>query len=105
MVDERPRHRPGIVAAVVATEIEVRIYEAARSYRTDREARAACLTVLVEDLTAASGDTQLVIERDDSLVSYDNQRLIEAIRATGQQATLREARAPRPSGTGLGLTS
>ncbi len=38
---------------------------------------------------AIGGDSRLVIEQDDSLVSYDNQRLIEATRATGQRDTLR----------------
>jgi hypothetical protein len=89
MVDERPRHRSEIVAALATTAIEITIYDAARHYRTDREARAACLAALVEDLAAAGdNDTRLVIEQDDSLVSYDNQRLIEATRATGQRDTL-----------------
>ena len=41
------------------------------------------------DLAAGGdNDTRLVIEQDDSLVSYDNQQLIEAARATGQRDTL-----------------
>lgn len=39
-------------------------------------------------LAHVGGDTCLVIEQDDSLVGYDNQRLIEATRATGQRETL-----------------
>lgn len=90
MVDERPRNRPGIVVALVSSGIEVSIYDAARRYRTDRAARAACLTALVEDLAGENGeDVRLVIEQDDSLVSYDNQVLIEATRATSQRGTLR----------------
>ena len=88
MVDERPRHRPGIVSALVGTDIKVTIYDA-RNYRTGREARAACLTALVTNLADVGAETRLVIERDDSLVSYDNQRLIEATRATHQRDTLR----------------
>jgi hypothetical protein len=89
MVDERPRHRPGIVAAVVAAGVEISLYDAGPRYRTEREARSACFTAPIEDLAAASTPTLLVIEQDDSLVSFDNQRLIEATRAAGRQGTLR----------------
>lgn len=85
MNHEAARRRRIIVAALVAMPIEVTIYDAARRYRTDREARAACLAALIEDLAHTGGDVRLVLERDDSLVSYDNQRLIEATRATGQR--------------------
>ncbi|MHB8295043.1 MAG: hypothetical protein ACYDH5_10560 [Acidimicrobiales bacterium] len=88
MVDERPSRKRTIVSALVAMQITTTIYDAARRYRTEREARAACLTALVEDLAATGGDTRVVIEQDDSLVGYDNQRLIEAIRATAQRDTL-----------------
>jgi len=76
--------------ALVSTGVLVTIYDAARRYRTDRAARAACLTVLVEDLAGGIGaDVRLVLDQDDSLVGYDNQVLIEATRATGQRALLR----------------
>lgn len=80
MVDERPRHRPAIVAAVVGTPIRATIYEAARSYRTDREARSACLAGLIEDLAVDMGDVQLVIEQDDSLVRTDRHELYQLVR-------------------------
>ena len=83
MVDERPRHRPAIVAALVATEIEATIYEAVRHYPTDRAARTACFAALVEDLAADGGDTQLVIEQDDSLVHSDRHELYRLVRAAG----------------------
>ena len=82
MVDERPRHRPRIVTALLETEIEVTIYDAVRSYGTDREARAACLAALVEDL-AGDGPTLLVIEQDDSLVRSDRHELYQLARAAG----------------------
>jgi hypothetical protein len=88
MKQEQPRRRRGIVSALTTMPLETTIYDAGRLHRTDREARAACLALLVEDLAGASNDTKLVIEQDDSLVSYDNQHLIEAIRATGQRETL-----------------
>ncbi|MGQ0467318.1 MAG: hypothetical protein ACT4QG_18620 [Sporichthyaceae bacterium] len=88
MHNERPQRRPGIVAALAAAEIQVRIYDAARRYRTDLAARAACLSALVEDLAECTGHIRLVIERDDSLLSFDNQRLIEAVRANGLRQRL-----------------
>jgi hypothetical protein len=83
MVDERPRRRPGIVAAVVATEIEVAIYDAARVYRTDRDARSACLASLVEDLAATGDSIELVIEQDDSIVRSDRHELYRLARTAG----------------------
>lgn len=90
MHNERPNRRPGIVAAVVATGIEVSIYDAARRYRTDREARAACLAALVEDLAATSAveSTRLVIEQDDSLVHADRQTLYRLVRVAGAVDTV-----------------
>ncbi len=83
MVDERPRHRPGIVAALVETEIKATVYDAGRDYRTDLTARAACLAALIEDLAGATGDTQLVIEQDDSLVRSDRHKLYQLVRQAG----------------------
>jgi hypothetical protein len=81
MVDERPRRRPGIVSTLAATDIAVTIYDAARRYRTGREARGACLAALVEDLAGTSAtDTRLVLERDDSLVSFDRRQLYQLVR-------------------------
>jgi hypothetical protein len=84
MVDERPRRRPGIVSALVATDIEVAIYDAARRYRTGLAARKACLTALVEDLAGGgAADTRLVLEQDDSLVASDRRQLYQLVRRAG----------------------
>ncbi len=48
MHNEHVRRRRVIVSTLVATQIEATIYDAARRYRTDVAARAACLAVLVE---------------------------------------------------------
>lgn len=88
MKHEQARRRRVIVSALAAMPVAVTVYDAARRYRTDLEARAACLAALVEDLAAIGDDTRLVIEQDDSLVRYDNQRLIEATRATGRRGTV-----------------
>lgn len=55
----------------------------ARTYSTDRAARTACLAALVEDLAAPGGDTQLMIEQDDSLVRSDRHELYRLARAAG----------------------
>lgn len=87
MVHERDSRRRLILSTLAAIGIKAVVYDAGRSYATDHEARAACLAALVSDL-AGGGDTRLVIEQDDSLVSHDNQWLIELTRETGQRDTL-----------------
>ncbi len=77
MKDENDSRKRAIAAAIVAAGVEAVIYDAGRRYRTEREGRAECLRGLVEDAAAAPGHTRLVIEQDDSLVSWDSQRLIE----------------------------
>jgi hypothetical protein len=85
MHNETLRHRRVVVSTLAAMSIEATIYDAGRRYRTDREARGVCLAALVTDLGGLGDDTQLMIEQDDSLVSYDNQRLIELTRSSGQR--------------------
>lgn len=89
MKKEQPQRRRAIVSLLATTTATTTLYDAGRNYRTDHEARAACLKALGQDLATTIGDIRLVIEQDDSLVRYDNQRLIEIIRATGQRDTLR----------------
>ena len=83
MKQEQPRRRRAIVSVLVATPVETTIYDAARRYRTDLAARAACLAVLVKDLAATGRDTQLVIEQDDSLVRSDRHELYQLVRRAG----------------------
>jgi len=78
MKHEQARRRRIIVSALAATQVQATVYDAARRYRTDLAARTACLTVLVEDIAALSGDTRLVIEQDDSLVSSRPARPVPA---------------------------
>jgi len=85
MHNEQVRRRRAIVSALATTQVTTVIYDAARQCRTDREGRAACLAALVKDLAAAggSGDIQLVIEQDDSLVRSDRHELYQLARAAG----------------------
>lgn len=88
MKDENDRRKRALINAIAGADVTATVYNAGRRYRTERERRAACLRALVED-AAASGHARLIIEQDDSMISFDNQRLIEATRATGCGQTLR----------------
>lgn len=88
MKNENDRRKHAIASAIVATDIQVTVYDAARRYRNERERRAACLRAVVND-AAARAHPVLVLEQDDSLLSWDNQHLIEFTRAAGCRDTLR----------------
>lgn len=88
MKDENDARKGSIATAVAVSGVQATIYNAGRRYRNEREHRAACLRAIVED-AASRGDSMLVLEQDDSLVSWDNQKLIEFTRATGCRDTLR----------------
>lgn len=88
MKDESDQRRRSITTAIAVSGITATIYDAGRRYPTERDRRAACLHALVLD-AAAGGDSVLVIEQDDTLLSWDNQRLIEYTREAGCRDTLR----------------
>ena len=89
MKDESDPRRRVIASAVVASGVRATVYDAGRRYRTERDRRRACLHRLVAD--AVGGNTMLVLEQDDTLLSWDKQCLIEATRDTGQHDSLRYA--------------
>jgi len=76
MKDEGDPRRRSMATAISVSEVQATTYDAGRRYRNERERRAACLRTIVED-AAQRGDAMLVLEQDDSLVSWDNQHLIE----------------------------
>ncbi|RBY76805.1 hypothetical protein DQ238_16200 [Geodermatophilus sp. TF02-6] len=88
MKDESDPRRRVIASAIADSGVRATVYDAGRRYRTERDRRRACLHRLVADI-AGGGNTMLVLEQDDTLLSWDNQCLIEATRATGQHDTLR----------------
>lgn len=88
MKNESDPRKRAIAAAIVETGLVATVYDAGRRYRTERDRRAACLQALVVD-TAGRGDAMLVLEQDDTLLSWDNQRLVEFTRAAGCRETLR----------------
>lgn len=88
MKDENDQRRRSITTAITVSGVTATIYDAGRRYRNERERRAACLHALVID-AAPRSDAMLVLEQDDTLLSFDNQRLIEFTRAAGCRDTLR----------------
>lgn len=88
MKDENDQRRRSIATAIVRSRSQAVIYDAGSRRKTERESREACLQALVADL-AQRGNTMLVLEQDDSLVNWDNQRLIEFTRAAGCRETVR----------------
>ncbi len=86
--DENDQRRRSIATAIAASGVTATIYDAGRRYRNERERRAACLHALIID-AAQRGDAMLVLEQDDTLLSWDNQRLIEFTREAGCRDTLR----------------
>ena len=85
---ENNSRRKAIAAMIVDNAVQATIYDAGRRYPTERDRRAACLQALVGD-AARRGDVMLILEQDDTLVSWDNRHLIEYTRAAGCRDTLR----------------
>lgn len=88
MKDESDPRKRSIATAISVSDVRATIYDAGRRHRDERGRRAACLRAVVDD-AARRGDAMLVLEQDDSLVSWDNQHLIEYTRAAGCRETLR----------------
>lgn len=92
MSDERDNRRRQIASTISrladSGSLRTTIYDAGRRHRNERERRRACIDALVKDL-ASTGVRMVVFERDDTLLSFDRQRLIESSRAHGCQDTLR----------------
>lgn len=80
MVRERAGRRRLILSTFVTLGIEAVVYDAGRNYPTEREARTACLTAIVNDL--AGQDARLVIEQDDSLLQSDEATLYRLTRGS-----------------------
>ena len=88
MKKESVSRKRSIASAICATGVQATIYNAGMTHRSELDARDACLRALVGD-AAAAGAAMLVLEQDDSLRRWDNQRLIEITRDVGSRDTLR----------------
>ncbi|HEX5496901.1 MAG TPA: hypothetical protein VFX70_20255 [Mycobacteriales bacterium] len=87
MKKESDSRKRSIAAAICDTNVKVTVYNAGRGRRDELDARAACLRALVCDAAAACA-LMLVLEQDDSLRRWDNQRLVEISREVGCRDTL-----------------
>ena len=85
MTRESPTHRRTVLAGIANLPVTVEIY-AARSYppRRELDARARCLSRIVEDLPGR-GCTRLTVELDESLGHRDKQVLYNATRDSGRE--------------------
>lgn len=72
--DERPARKDLVLSAIDTLDVSAVVYVT----KNDRQARGACLARMVPDL-AAAGVTRLVLERDDSLLTFD-QRTLDALK-------------------------
>ncbi|ODU06422.1 MAG: hypothetical protein ABS81_04765 [Pseudonocardia sp. SCN 72-86] len=88
MKNESDQRKQAIAATIARSGVIATVYDAGRRHRTERERRAACLEALINDCTAR-GDAVLVLEQDDTLLSWDKQQLITLTRDAGCRDTLR----------------
>lgn len=88
MKDQQEGRKRTIVRAIIDSGVQATVYRAGPHHRTHNERRAACLRALVHD-HADGPETLLVIDRDETLLSFDNQCLIEATRTAHCRDTVR----------------
>lgn len=79
-VKESPSRRRQILSQLEKLGIRARVYHA--TARTDARSRELCLDAIVQDVVN-EGVTRLVIERDDSIVTFDQQILYRELDARG----------------------
>jgi hypothetical protein len=86
MKSERDSRRKAIADAIGAfgdLSVQAIIYDAGRA-GTERDRRARCLEALVAD-AARHNAANIVFDLDETLLSWDRQRMIELTRAAGVQ--------------------
>ncbi|MDD4867090.1 MAG: hypothetical protein PHQ28_08225 [Mycobacterium sp.] len=96
MKNEGERRKREIAKAILDAEIRANVYNAGNRYPTHNERRAKCLKKLVFH-NAGGPETLLIIDRDDTLVSFDNQRLIEYTRPAAGTRCATNTEAIRPN--------
>lgn len=89
MKDEADGRKETIAKTLVAADLRATIYDAGRRHRTQLQARAACLSALVEDLAASDLETLIVLDQDETIMHSDRQLLYRAVRDAGSESTLR----------------
>lgn len=86
MKQENDSRKRLMLSTFAKLEARVTIYRAPRSLGTELHRRGRCIDELVADLGDAGG--RLCLERDETLVARDRQRMIEATRRVGNARTL-----------------
>jgi hypothetical protein len=86
MKKESDARRARILQTFATFNATVTIYVAPRRLGSEVQRRSLCLDRLVHDLGPAGG--RLCLERDESLVRRDRQRLIESTRSVGSRQEL-----------------
>lgn len=88
MKNERDVRKRAIADIIVRASVEAVVYNAGNRFRSEAQGRDACLQELVNDIAQRDGETQLIIDRDDSIVQRDKRCLIEYSRTAGCQGLL-----------------
>lgn len=88
MKDEKDGRKRTIAQAFVDADVQATVYRAGPHHRNERQRRSACLQALVDD-HAAQGNAWIILDEDETMVKFDNQKLIEYTRAAGCRDTLR----------------
>ncbi|MDM3927391.1 hypothetical protein [Mycobacterium intracellulare] len=88
MKAEKAGRKRAIAAKFVRVGVQAIVYDAGQRFRTQVEAREACLRAAVLD-HADGIETMMVIEEDLTLVESDRRIFYQAVRAAGCADTLR----------------
>lgn len=88
MKDEKDGRKRTIARAFVDAGVQATVYSAGPHHRNERQRRSACLQALVEDHATLS-QACIILDEDETMVKFDNQKLIEYTRAAGCRDTLR----------------
>lgn len=91
MRHEADGRKKAIAGTLTKAGIRATVYDAGRGYRTQLDARAACLSALVRDLSDSDIETLMVLDQDETLVKQDRKVLYQAVREAGREATVRYA--------------
>jgi len=89
MKNEKDPRKRAIADVIVRANVQAVVYDAGSRFANEAERRAECLRELVNDIAAKSGETMLVLDRDDSIVQRDRKCLIEFSRKSGCGDSLR----------------
>lgn len=89
MKNEGLGRKETIAQTFVDDGLRATVYDAGRRHSTQLDARAACLSALIEDLAVSDLDTLIVLDQDETIVHSDRRLLYRAVRDAGRESTLR----------------